>query len=198
MGRTSFLNARRARTLDVAIVVWSVFWLVLAVLVAVDIHNMGQLTNTVVRTTGGLRQVTDGLQLLGNLPLVGGGLSQIVSDVNELVVAADNEANSTRASINRVSVYAGVSVALIPTMLMLAFYLPWRLPWGRHVRSVRAALAQDPLDPILDRYLAVQALDTMTYDELRRVSDDPRADVAEGRCRSLADAELARLGIRRA
>lgn len=60
-----------------------------------------------------------------------------------------------------------------------------------------SALAAPGEDPALDRYLARRAVAALGWDELRALTPDPWGAVDRGECRALADAELARLGLRR-
>ena len=70
-----------------------------------------------------------------------------------------------------------------------------RLPWRRDVAAIRAALARDPDDPVLQRYLAARAIEGLPYDRLRELSDDPWRDMETGRAERLALVELTRLGL---
>jgi hypothetical protein len=195
--RSRFFTARRARRLDVVVVVWCVVWVLLAGLVAWDISNMDQFTGTVVRITDSLQQVTGSLEVLSGLPLVGGGIGTVVSEVDSMAKQAEAEAHDTSGSIDRVSIYAGVAVAILPTVMILLAYLPWRLPWGRDRKAIRAALAAGADDEVLDEYLARRAVETMSFADLRALGGNPFKQVAAGEYRVLADAELARLGISR-
>jgi hypothetical protein len=65
------------------------------------------------------------------------------------------------------------------------------------VAAVRRALAADPNDPVLLRYLAERAIEGMRYDRLRELSDDPWLDMERGDTERLADVELSRLGLSR-
>jgi hypothetical protein len=192
-----FLNAGRVRKLDVFIVVWCVFWVVVAVFAAADIRNMDKLPTTVVDVTDGLKKVTDGLSGLAAMPLIGGGIGNLVGEIDHTVTNANGNATSTRDSIDRVAVYAGLSVALIPSVLMLVFYAPFRLPWREDRRAITAALALDPNDEVLDEYLARRAIDALPYDRLRALGENPWRMIEAGEFGVLADAELARLGVRR-
>jgi hypothetical protein len=78
-------------------------------------------------------------------------------------------------------------IAVVPSLLILILYVRQRLSWRRAVAEVRRALAKTPPDTVLDEYLARRALLYVDYARLLTISADPW----------VADAELARLGVRR-
>jgi hypothetical protein len=92
---------------------------------------------------------------------------------------------------------SGIGVGLLPAALVLLLYIPVRLAWRRDVRAVRAGLAAAAGDPAFEHYLARRAVDVLPWDSLHAVSGDPWRAIAGGDFRVLADAELARLGLRR-
>ena len=192
----SFLTARRVRSIDALLTLWIVVWAVLGIATALEIYKVARLADSAVNTTTALARTTEGFKAVANVPLIGGGLSQVVEEVDALAEEANQDAIATRTSIKIVAVLSGIGIAIAPSLIVL-LYLPWRLPWGRHVGSINKALAFNPDDVALDRYLAARAMQSMTYDQVCVASSDPWAEIAAGTCRSLADAELDRLGIRR-
>jgi len=196
-GATAIQNARAFRQLDVALVAWIVLCLVLGGLIAYDIHRVDKLATTLVTTTGALVQTSDALGLVGDIPFVGGGLKATVDGIKSKAQDAQAGALDTRTAIEHVSIYAGIAVAVIPAVLMLALYLPLRLSWRAAVAGVRRSLAANPDDRAVDEYLARRAIDGIPFDRLRSLSADPWQDLHAGRTRALADAELARMGLSR-
>jgi hypothetical protein len=80
----------------------------------------------------------------------------------------------------------------------LARYLPWR--WER-LRRVRAAhrvvrTAPDVTDAMIERTLAMRAVNRLDYSALLEFTPDPFGDWATGRNDRLARAELASVGLR--
>jgi hypothetical protein len=104
---------------------------------------------------------------------------------------------TSRDSIRRVAVIAGIAVSVLPAAMALFLYVPVRARWRRTVRSVADALATSSGDPAFEQYLARRAIDALPWAELVAVSPDPWRAVAAGDFRALADAELRRLGVRR-
>ena len=197
LGRSPFLNARKIRTFDVLVVVWIVAWVVLGVLLGRAIWEIGSLTDPIISNADGLKHTAEGLQRLGDLPLVGGIVDSVVNQVTGAARSAHSQAQTVKTRIEQVAVAVGLLLALGPILLALLFYLPQRLPWKRDVAAVRCALAADPNDLVLLRYLAERAIDGMRYDRLRELSDDPWLDMERGYTERLADVELSRLGLSR-
>jgi hypothetical protein len=194
---SSFLNARRVRVIDICLVVWIVVWTALGILIAIEINKVTRLADTAVATTTALQQTTEGLKVVADVPIIGASLGQVVDQVDALAQKAKDDAVATRTSIRIVAVLSGIGIAVAPSLIVLLFYLPWRLPWGRDVRAVRQGLLRDPNDSALDAYLARRAITWMTWDEARELSADPWQAIAAGEARAFADRELARLGLRR-
>ena len=78
---------------------------------------------------------------------------------------------------------------------MLLVYLPRRLAWRREVREVRAALDTAQSHDAAVQQLARRAVHNLGLRELLAISPDPEGDIAAGRARELARAELQRLGL---
>ncbi len=195
---TLSLSARAFRRLDIALVVWIVFCLVLGGLLAYDVHRVDRLASTLVTTTSALSQTADAFGIVGAIPFVGTGLKATVDQIKAKADEAQAGAEETQTAIERVSIWAGIAVAVIPSVLMLALYLPVRRSWSRSVAGVRRSLATGGDQTGLDAYLARRAIAALPFDRLSAISDDPWGDVEAGRTRALADAELARMGLERA
>jgi hypothetical protein len=195
--RTPFLNAHRVRVLDVAVVAWAVFWIVIGVTAALEIGHLSTLGDTVVRTADGLQKTADMLSGLASVPLVGGSLGSAVKQLGDTAAAAKSQAASAKVTIHHVSLILGIALGVGQTALGLLLYLPLRLPWRREVNDVRRALAADSADPALTRYLARRAVESMTFAQARAWGGDPWRVVESGDARPLADLELRRLGLRR-
>jgi hypothetical protein len=81
----------------------------------------------------------------------------------------------------------------VPTLPLLVIYAPARVVRGRETRALRLLVADHPDDGDLDRLLATRALVHLPYRHLRKLG----APWADGDHRALADAELAREGVKR-
>ena len=189
------MTARTIRTLDVTIVVWIVVWALLGVFVGRAIWNVGRIADPVIRNAGSLSQTAQGFERLRSVPLIGGALGGAVAGVTGSADRARAEAQAVKDRVHTLGLVIGLLIALGPILFALLFYLPLRLPWRRDVAAIRAALARDPGDLVLQRYLAERAMEGLPYDRLRELSDDPWRDLRSGRAERLAAVELDRLGL---
>jgi hypothetical protein len=191
---TRLFNARSVHWLDAGVVLWLVVWASLGVLMWHDIRAQAQLSQNVVKIGTAVKDTGDALGVVGGIPLVGGSIGDRIKKTGSDVVTSGK---ASHAGILRVAIVSGVGVGLLPAALVLLLYVPVRLAWRRDVRAVCAGLASSAGDPAFEHYLARRAVDVLPWDGLHAVSGDPWRDIASGDFRTLADAELARLGIRR-
>lgn len=190
-------HERTVRTLDGLVVFWVVLWLVVGLWSGYEIWQLSSLSRSTVKSGQALDGAGRAFQSLGNVPLVGDAPAQFGGRVR--ATAADIVASATEAgrSTRRLSVLLGLSITLIPVTPVLGLYVPGRLARRRDVRAIRKAVGSGSADPGLEAYLARRAVAHIPYPALRELSADPEGELANGRYRSLADAELSRLGISR-
>jgi hypothetical protein len=100
---------------------------------------------------------------------------------------------STAGTIDRLAVLLGIGIALIPTVPLLALYLPLRISWRRDHDAVRRAVAQWGGDPEFVAFLARRALTHLPFHELRELGYDGTEDPSSNL--ELAAAELRWLGL---
>ena len=191
------LNAHTVRVLDIGVVVWIVVWAALGVVIWHDIRAQAALSDSVVRVGGAVKQTGDALAALGAVPLVGGGIRDLAERVQKAGADVLTTGQESKDAIRRTAVIAGFGVGILPAAIVLLLYLPLRLAWRRDVTSLAVALAADHNDPAFEQYLAWRGVAALSWAELRAISDDPWRDLAAGRFRPLADAELTRLGLGR-
>jgi hypothetical protein len=98
--------------------------------------------------------------------------------------------------VRTASVLLGLAIWLVPSLPLLAAYGPLRVERSREGRALRSLVAAHAGDPGLDRLLAARALAHLPYRRLEAMGA-PWADFGAGEYRALADAELAREGVRR-
>lgn len=188
-------SARLIRALDVAVALWVVAWVVLAVLVGREVRNLRELSDTVVLAGVAVEDTGDLLASLRNVPFVGTQVADVADRVREAGAGARRSGLESRDSTEDLSVLLALSIGLIPTLPLLALYAPLRIAWTRDSRGVRRALAAAPADPVLKEFLARRAVATLSLDDLRAATNDPFGDLRAGRYDALADRELARLGL---
>ena len=194
-GRRPFLSARKVRAFDLFLLAWVLAWCVVGVAVGRAIWDVGAIADPVIRNAAAVGDATHSLDKLRSVPLVGGVLGGAVSGVRAPFEKTREEAQVVKDRIHQVAVAVALVLILPPSLLALLFYLPFRLRWRRDVAAVRAALRRDPYDVVLQRYLALRAVQGMRYDELRALGEDPWRDIVSGHAWPLADVELDRLGL---
>ena len=189
------MTARKIRAMDMTIVVWITLWVLLGVFIGRALWDVGRIADPIIRNAAGLSQTAQGFDRLRSVPLIGGALGGVVGGVTGTADKTQAEAQAVKDRIHQIALVVGCLIALGPVLVALVIYLPLRLPWQRDVRAIRAAIARDPDDLVLQRYLAERAMLGMPYDRLRALSDDPWRDLQTGRAGRLAAVELDRLGL---
>ena len=172
--------------------------MLLGIVTGIQINKIAKLADSAVNTTTALTRTTEGLKVVSGVPLIGVGLGAVVDEVDALAEEANDDAKATRTSIEIVAWLSGFGIAMAPSLLILFLYLPWRLPWGRHVGSIRKALGFNP-DDVGARPLPGRAgrAEADLRPGLRGLVGPVGGDRGGELPRALADAELDRLGIRR-
>ena len=196
-GDTQLLSARAVRWLDVGVFVWVVVWVALGVLMWHDIDGQTQLAGDVIKVGAAVQNTGQALGVVGGLPLVGGSIGDFAARIESLGREVTVSGRTSQDGIRRAALIAGLAVGVLPAALALFLYLPMRIRWRRQVKAVADALPQAAGDAAFEHYLARRAVDALSWDELRAVSDDPWKALTNGEYRALADAELARLGLSR-
>ncbi len=183
------------RLLDSAVLLWCAFWVAVGVWVGHEIWQLSHLGQTLSSSGRAIDDTGRALQELRNLPLVGGRTGALGDDVRATARDVVVQGRTAETSTRRLAVLLGITTGLVP-LVPAAAYVPVRLAVSGDRRRVRAMVGGLEVRE-LDAHLARRALLAVPYDELRRASDSPERDFAEGRHRALADAELRRLGLRR-
>ena len=136
------------RAVDVALVVWSVAWLVAGAITYASLENLEDGGEAVVaagaglqetsaglkRTARGLHETADALEVVGSLPFVSGNpgeaVEQTADDLDRFAVRVretgrDAEVTGAQAqeSAGTLAVVLGLAVALTPTVPIIALYL---------------------------------------------------------------------------
>lgn len=175
---------------------WVAFWLVVGVWAGYQIYQLTGLTDSVASSGHALQTAGQALRNLADVPIVGDRTRQLGRDVTTTADGIVVSGGQARASVSRLSVLLGTTIALGPATPVLLFYLPMRLLRRREVREVRTALNEHDADPALDAILAERAVANLPLRDLLAVSADPYGDLRAGRHDDLAQAELTRLGLR--
>jgi hypothetical protein len=189
----TFLSARAMRRLNVALAIWAVFWIGIATYTAYEVAALRALSHTVVKAGAATESTGHALAAVGHLPFVGGQISSLAAQAVAAGASARTSGASTATTIDQLAVLLGVAIALIPTVPLLALYVPLLLSWRRDQRAVRSAIARWDGDPGLEAFLAHRALAHMPFHELRELGYDGTQGSAPDA--DLAAAELRRLGL---
>jgi hypothetical protein len=124
---------RRVLAYDLGLVVWAVLWIVVGVLVHNEVRNLAELSDPVVAAAAALEETAEGLNQVDDIPFVGevANLPRIEQRVRVAARTARASARESRESVRRLARLLGISIALVPTLPLLALYLPLRRDWRR-------------------------------------------------------------------
>jgi hypothetical protein len=179
----------------VALGVWVLVWIGLAVAIGLELSSLTNLSHTAIVSGQAVQAVGRSLEVLANVPLVGGSLAGVAHQVQAAGASVVNGSASTQSSINTLSVLLAIVVALVPSVPVFGFYVPVRLDLRREAEALRAAALLHGGDPDFQAFLARRAIDSLGYHRLRKVATVPWAEPSAGSTIKLAAAELERLGI---
>jgi len=184
------------RVLDAVVLVWIVVWIVMGLVIGSQVRNLRQLSDTVVGAGSAVEKTGQALRPLKDLPFVGSRIERVERQIEAAGLDAQASGEESRRSIGTLSVLLAIAIILIPTVPLVAVYVPLRLSWARDVRAVRRTLARWDGDPAFVEFLARRAVLHLPYQLLREVSANPWHDLESGQHDELARAELRRLGVR--
>jgi hypothetical protein len=125
----AFLSARAMRRLNVALAIWAACWIGIAAYTAYEVAALRTLSHTVVKAGAATESTGHALAAVGHIPFVGGRISRLAAQTVAAGASARTSGASTAATIDQLAVLLGIAIALIPTVPLLAHYLPLRLGW---------------------------------------------------------------------
>jgi hypothetical protein len=189
----AFLSARAMRWLNVAVVVWAVFWIGLGTYTGYEVNALHTLSNTVVKAGKASASAGNALEAISNIPLVGGRVGSLAAQAVSAGRSAESSGASSKTTIDQLAILLGLAIGLIPTVPLLSLYIPLLVSWRRDRKAVRRAVEQWDGEPGLDEFLARRAQAHLPFAELRGYADE-RTGALENRD-ALAAAELRRLGL---
>lgn len=127
------MRPNRRRALDVAVLVWAVAWVALAIQVAEEVRGLRDLSSTVQRTGVAVRESGEALERLESLPVVGDEIAGPAGRIKAAGASAVASGESSRDSIRDLSILLAVAIGVIPSVAVLGIYLQLRARGG-HVR----------------------------------------------------------------
>ena len=190
-------GGRAIRLLDAALVVWVGVWIWLGFAIGHEVSNLTTLSDTVVTSGQAVQRTGQALRRLEGLPFIGDRIADVDRQIDAAGRSAVASGQQSRDSIDRLSVLLTFAVAVIPSVPVLAVYVPFRASRVRDVRTIRRAARRAASDPAFQEFLARRAAENLPYHRLREISPNPWRDLEEGRFELLAGAELSRLGLNR-
>ncbi|HEV2075447.1 MAG TPA: hypothetical protein VGR10_04365 [Thermoleophilaceae bacterium] len=197
----SLPGARTLVWIDTALLVWSVAWIAMGIAVYNEVRGLSELSGTVRDVAQAVESFGGALGGLGDVPLIGdalgGALEEPSQQVQDAGQSAQASGESSRDSIDALSVLLGLAVGLIPSVPLVAVYLPARLSRLHEARAVGAAESRWGGDPLFREFLARRAAQHLSYRRLAEIAPEPWRELQAGRFDRLAHAELERLGVRR-
>lgn len=188
-------NRRAIRLMDIVATVWLISWVAFGIFVGSEVHDLRELSKTVVASSEVLEQTGNVLGSFEDFPGLGAQLVPLTERIEAAADSARASGLSSRRNIRVLSVAFGVGIALIPTVPLLGLYLPLRIAWKREVDGVRRTLAARQGDPLVREFLARRAAETMSLQDLRELGANPWRELDQGRYGPLSEAALKRLGL---
>jgi hypothetical protein len=109
--------------LGILAVAWSVGWILVGIWTRHEVQTLRKLSGTVVTSGVAVKQTGDALQGLGAIPFVGADVARVGRQVSTAGVSAQRSGRQTRDAVRRLSNLLGISIALIPSVPMLALFV---------------------------------------------------------------------------
>lgn len=195
-----YADTARRRTFQIVVDLMFVAWLVMWVWIGLVVHDgtmalaaPGRQTDESASAMAG--QLRDAGGRLDDVPLIG---DEVATPFDKAADASDGLAAAGRSSVEaveRLAFVLGLSIALIPILVVMAFYVPGRL---RFIREATAGLTFIDSADDLDLF-ALRALANQPMRVLAKVSGDPAGDWRRrdpAVVRRLAELELKDVGLK--
>ena len=122
--------------LGVFVVIWTVVWILMGIWTQREVRTLRQLSTTVIKSGGAVKQTGDALQSLSSIPLVGGDVGRIGRQVSAAGIDARRSGRSSRTAVDNLARLLGVSIALVPTVPMIALFVVTLRLAGRRREAV--------------------------------------------------------------
>lgn len=180
--------------IDVLVACWTVLWIVVGIAVGTFVERLGAVGDGLEDAGLAIERAGEAVGQLADVPLVGEGFATMAAEIQGVARDTVARGRSVEEDVDRLALLVGMSLALAPTIPVLAIWVPPRVTRERERRALRASLRR--ADGAALAYLANRAVATRGFRELLAVSDDPIADLAAGRHEALASLELRHLSLR--
>src|SRR4051812_39346872 len=145
----AFLSARAMRLLNVALAIWAAIWIGIAAYTAYEVAALRSVSATVVKAGAATEATGHALAALSGVPFVGGKLASLAAQTIAAGASARASGASTGSTIDQLAVLLGIAIALVPTVPLLALYVPLRMSWQRDRKTLQRAVSQWDGEPAL-------------------------------------------------
>ena len=105
------------------VVVWTVVWILMGIWTQREVRTLRQLSTTVITSGAAVKQTGDALQGLSSIPFVGGDVGRVGRQVSAAGVDARRSGRASRTAVDNLATLLGVSIALVPTVPMIALLI---------------------------------------------------------------------------
>lgn len=179
---------------DLLVVCWVLAWVWVGTAVHDRTMQLAGPGESAARSATSLASsMRDAGDVVGGVPLVGDDAATPFDRASDASLALADAGRAEVAAVGRLAFWLGLTIALVPILLVTMRYLPRRVRFVRDATAGRTLLAgASGLE-----LFAVRALTHQPLHALARVSEDPVGDVRRGDpvvVRRLADLELRALG----
>jgi hypothetical protein len=124
---------------DVAVALWVVVWIGLALSVGRQIADLDQLSEGLVEGGNAIVDTADALEGFAGIPFVGDEVERAAENVRTVGQEAIASGNEAAVTIEGLSTTFSWIVLLYPTVPVVVAYVAWRVHGRRRARAVPAA-----------------------------------------------------------
>ena len=149
-----------------------------ALAVVQNTRDVAKLGGTVSQTGAAVNQVGG---LIGDIPLLPSDVSGASGSVQAAGASAEVNGTEGEDAANRLGIYLGLAIAILPSVPIIGLYLPIRITRVRERRVAQRALALHGHDPQFQEFLARRAIEKLEYEDIMAVSAHPWDDMNQGR-----------------
>lgn len=187
------LPQRSVFAIDLLVVLWTAAWIVLGVAVGTFVDRLGAVGDGLQDAGRAIGKAGDAVDGLSDVPLVGGGFATVAGEIRSIAQDTTARGRSVEEDVHRLALLIGGSIALAPTLPVLALWVPPRVTRERERWALKWSLRAG--DGVALAYLANRAVATRGFRELMAASADPVGDLQAGRVEALASLELRHLSL---
>lgn len=120
------MNRGTLKALDGLVALWCTLWICVGAWTGYEVWQLGALSDTVAESGYAIDEAGQALQSLGKLPVVGETTGSLGDQIRENAAEIVESAGEAETSIRRLGVLLGLLAAVVPTVPLLAVYLPIR------------------------------------------------------------------------